>query len=262
MRVALVLAVLVVLSPLSEAAGAVARAAEDQAEAGRRHVKKASSLAGSNRCRAAIPEYTKAFELLKDPAILFNRAECYRRLHENQKAVADYRRFLVELPTAPNRAQVEARIAELAPPAPSTPPATPIGTPAAQPAATPVSAPAPVVEAPTPAATPVARTDDTAATVAASSAGVDGTPPAPPAAATAAAAATPTMAPTPVSPALGALDQALPPEDSGADGSVVSRWWFWTAVAAVLVGGAVATYFILESSETETPPTALGNYRF
>ncbi len=80
---------------------------------GRKHARKANHLADINKCKLAIPEYTKALRLLKDPTLLFNRAECYRRTGEAAKAVADYRKFLVELPSAPNRAQVETQIAAL-----------------------------------------------------------------------------------------------------------------------------------------------------
>src|ERR1041385_7371397 len=77
---------------LSEGA---ARAANPQAE-GRKHARKANHLAEINKCKLAIPEYTKALRLLKDPTLLFNRAECYRRTGDAAKAVADYRKFLVE----------------------------------------------------------------------------------------------------------------------------------------------------------------------
>src|SRR4051812_3166523 len=90
----------------------VAHAANAEAE-GRKHARKANHLADINKCKAAIPEYSKAIRLLKDPTLLFNRAECYRRTGEASKAVADYRKFLVELPGAPNRAQVETQIAAL-----------------------------------------------------------------------------------------------------------------------------------------------------
>ena len=41
--------------------------------------RRANALAGDGDCAAAIEEYTKAYELLDDPVVLFNRAECYRR---------------------------------------------------------------------------------------------------------------------------------------------------------------------------------------
>jgi tetratricopeptide (TPR) repeat protein len=81
--------------------------------AGRKHAAKASHLAAQNRCKAAVVEFTKAYKLLKDPALLFNRAECYRKIGKSSRAVSDYEQFLTEMPTAPNRSTIEARIASL-----------------------------------------------------------------------------------------------------------------------------------------------------
>ena len=81
--------------------------------AGRRHATKADMLAAKNRCKAAVPEFTKAYRLLKDPMLLFKRGECYRDLGKDKKALKDYEDFLSEMPDAPNRKTVEERIAAL-----------------------------------------------------------------------------------------------------------------------------------------------------
>ena len=47
---------------------------------GRYHLRKANQLAGEDQCQSAIHEYTLAYEKLQDPVVLFNRAECYRRI--------------------------------------------------------------------------------------------------------------------------------------------------------------------------------------
>jgi hypothetical protein len=97
------------------AAGVVslsARAAESEAGA-RRHAAKASQLAAKNKCKSALPEFTRAYKSLKDPTLLFNRAECYRKVGRDGEALKDYEQFLAEMPEAPNRASVEARIAAL-----------------------------------------------------------------------------------------------------------------------------------------------------
>jgi hypothetical protein len=86
---------------------------------GRSHLKRANALAGEGDCDAAIVEYTKAFELLGDPVVLFNRAECYRRTGSSEDAVDDYRAFLDKVPNAPNRADIEAKIVALDAPEPS-----------------------------------------------------------------------------------------------------------------------------------------------
>ena len=105
--------------------GQVAAPAAPQAYAGRReggagsaaegksHLKRANALAGEGDCEAAIEEYTKAYELLDDPVVLFNRGECYRRTGDGENAVEDYREFLEKVPSAPNRADIEAKILAL-----------------------------------------------------------------------------------------------------------------------------------------------------
>jgi tetratricopeptide (TPR) repeat protein len=79
------------------------------------HARKANSLAAAGKCKQALPEYDTAYRTLKDPALLFNRAECLRKLGKNDLALQDYRKFLDELPEAPNRRVVESRIAALDP---------------------------------------------------------------------------------------------------------------------------------------------------
>jgi len=86
--------------------------AESQAAA-RKYAAKANQLAAKNRCRAAIPWFNRAYRALKDPTLLFNRAECLRKLGETNDALQDYELFLVDMPQAPNRASVEAHIAAL-----------------------------------------------------------------------------------------------------------------------------------------------------
>ena len=119
--------------------------------AGRKHAAKANQLAAKNKCKPAVVEFTKAYQSLKDPTILFNRAECQRKLGNNTDALMDYELFLTEMPAAPNRSSVEARIASLrevvraesaampvVPAAPTAPASAPANAPAvpAAPAAT------------------------------------------------------------------------------------------------------------------------------
>lgn len=91
----------------------VPASAADSLAAGRKHAAKANQLAAKNKCKNAVVEFTKAYQSLKDPTILFNRGECQRKLSNNADALMDYELFLTEMPTAPNRATVEARIASL-----------------------------------------------------------------------------------------------------------------------------------------------------
>jgi hypothetical protein len=104
----LAIAILVVFGLASWPASAA-----DSAAAGRKHVAKANQLAAKNKCKNAVVEFTKAYQSLKDPTILFNRGECQRKLGNNADALMDYELFLSEMPAAPNRASVESRIAAL-----------------------------------------------------------------------------------------------------------------------------------------------------
>lgn len=94
-------------------------ASSGPAAEGRAHLKRANALAGDGDCEAAIEEYTKAYELLEDPVVLFNRGECYRRTGDGENAADDYHAFLDKVPNAPNRADIEAKIVALE--APETP---------------------------------------------------------------------------------------------------------------------------------------------
>jgi hypothetical protein len=91
---------------LALAASAAPAQAADPIAVGRYHLRKANQLAGEDHCHSAIHEYTLAYDKLHDPVVLFNRAECYRRINQAEKAVADYRAFLEAVPAAPNRADI------------------------------------------------------------------------------------------------------------------------------------------------------------
>jgi len=185
-----------VVSATAQAAGTAAAQA---------HARRANGLAAAGKCKQAIPEYNVAYRLLKDPALLFNRAECLRKVGQGKLALHDYRRFLEELPAAPNRKLVESRIAAL------------------DPAAAPIEAKQ-IVEAP-PVETPPAPLP----------------PPAPEPALQAAALRMPLPAAEPPPPAPAAAEpapmlmaQRPPPAASAPD----SRAWIWLSVAAVVVAGA------------------------
>lgn len=133
-------------------------AAADAEEIARKHAAKANQLAASNKCRKAIFEFTRAYKTLKDPTLLFNRAECFRKVGRHDEAITDYEQFLAELPKAPNRVAIEARIASLR--------ATMRGVPAgrANPASAPPALLTPTEKAPPPAAVaPITKPAETGA---------------------------------------------------------------------------------------------------
>jgi len=158
----------------------------DTEEGARKHATKANQLAAKNKCQAAIFEFTRALKTLTDPSLLFNRAECFRKVGRNDEAISDYEQFLAEMPEAPNRAAVQARIAALR----GTPGATP--KPEAAPAAKKEPPPAPE-KAPT--APPVKPGEKAAAAPAKEP------PTATPAKPADKTLAVPTLSPTPAKPA-------------------------------------------------------------
>lgn len=110
--------------------GARPAVAGDGLAAGRKHAAKANALAAKNKCKAAVVEFGKAYRLLKDATLLFNRAECYREMGQGGQALKDYEQFLADMPNAPNRKVVEGRIAALKSSAPARAEAAPPPEPA------------------------------------------------------------------------------------------------------------------------------------
>jgi hypothetical protein len=211
---------------------------------GRYHLRRANGLAGDDRCQGAIHEYTLAYKKLGDPVVLFNRAECYRRIGEDEKAVADYRAFLEAVPAAPNRAQIEAKIATLN--------ATLIASLDVKPAPLAMSAavrpgvPGPDrSHVPPPAARPIATAPPQLST---GRAPVIDDAPLP-------ASAAPPPAVT--------LVETGPVASGPSDGEGHhGRTWIWLAVGAAVAGSAVGAYFALRTPATVPPSTDLGNYKF
>jgi tetratricopeptide (TPR) repeat protein len=86
--------------------------AED-VSAAREHFRRGTVLYDLRRYHEAAKEYEKAFEAKDDPALLFNIAQAYRFAGEYDDAIGAFRSYLRRLPQAPNRAEVEQRLAEL-----------------------------------------------------------------------------------------------------------------------------------------------------
>jgi tetratricopeptide (TPR) repeat protein len=97
---------------------------------------------------AAIADFKKAYELSREPGLLFNIAQAYRLEKDYEHARHFYERYLDHKPDAPNRADVEAQIEKMkeALKAEAAAPVPPPGSVAAPP---PVAAPAPPVTPPT-----------------------------------------------------------------------------------------------------------------
>jgi outer membrane protein assembly factor BamD (BamD/ComL family) len=94
---------------------AIARAdgnVTNNAEA-RRHYDEGSTAYSLGDFTHAAEEYKAAYKAKPDPAFLYNIAQAYRLANDAPNALFFYRSFLHNLPDAPNRQEVEDRIAKL-----------------------------------------------------------------------------------------------------------------------------------------------------
>jgi hypothetical protein len=114
--------------------------------------------------RTAEKDWKAGYQIAHDPAFLVHIGEAEEKAGAPAEAVETYRRYLSEAPDASDRAEIEQRVARLAPPAPAPAAAPPGGaaeTPhefGAPPAAAPASA-LPPAPAATPAPAPAAHAD-------------------------------------------------------------------------------------------------------
>jgi tetratricopeptide (TPR) repeat protein len=123
----------------------------------------------------AITEFKQAYELTREPALLFNIAQAHRLHRDYEQALHFYKTYLELLPDAPNRADAQVQIRKMKealkaahPPAAAPPVASPPVAPAPVPPAPAVASPPPLVAAapPAPRPTPFARTRRGQATIA------------------------------------------------------------------------------------------------
>jgi hypothetical protein len=155
----LVLFAAVALTPLAARAQT-----EAQKREAKEHYEKATRLYEVEKYGDAIEEYQKVYLLVDDPNMLYNIGQAYRLWGKPEEAVRSYRNFLRRSPNAPNRADVEKKIADLekaieerkrAPVAPTPPPVVtpPVDTATTPPPPPPVTQP-PVATTPPPLETP------------------------------------------------------------------------------------------------------------
>lgn len=163
------------------------------------------------RFERALKYFQDAYQLSHRAALLSNIGTALDRLRRDQEAVDTYKKYLEQVPQAPNRKLIEERIriieSALARSKPAPPAAEPLAitpTPTAQPAAATSTAMTP--EAPKPVKAEL-------------------------------------TAPTPAETARAAEPFAGPndpqrPVDTGTT-PITSRWWFWTGIGAVAVAAVV-----------------------
>ena len=93
---------------------APARGADkDDKAAAREHYEKGTSFYDLGRYPDAIKEFEAAYELKKDPALLFNLAQAYRLAGNAEQALHFYKTYLRYVPRPPNKAEIDERIAAL-----------------------------------------------------------------------------------------------------------------------------------------------------
>jgi hypothetical protein len=211
------------------------RALADDASEAKTHYQKATAHYAVGEYKEAAQEYEAAYKAKQDPALLYNAAQSHRLAGENQKALLLYKNIVKLYPTSKYAAESRDRIDKLeqAIAATNSPPNEPalVGVGTTAPAA-PVP-PAPSGAPPPPATAPVQPLAPAAPAVTA-------VPAAPPPAGTSAPAATvASTAPVP-----------------GGEAPIYEKWWFWTIVGAVVVGGVVA---VALASGSTTPWNNVSN---
>src|SRR5262245_51745064 len=82
-------------------------------EAAGKHFAQAQELYGKGKYAQAATEFQAAYDITKDPLLLFNMGEAYEKAKDWNNAVKSFRRYIVEAPAAADRPQVEKRLAAL-----------------------------------------------------------------------------------------------------------------------------------------------------
>jgi tetratricopeptide (TPR) repeat protein len=204
----------VVLLAACLSAAPAGAASDPRTEKAREHYLQGDAFYKLDRYANALQEYEQAYLAKPDPSFLYNIAQCHRLMGDKAEAIKFYRRYLKDAPTASNREVAEKHIKDLAAAraAPATPPAAaPAGAPIPPPASA-APMPAPVVAAAMPAPRPAA----------------------PPATNLALAAPPPAPSDAPSGGTLAAAPQGSRQDENQ---PIYTKWWFWTGVGVVVVGG-------------------------
>jgi hypothetical protein len=195
-------------------AGGVVHAGDPKAEQARAHFQQGDTFFKLDKYAQALQEFEQAYLAKQDPSFLYNIAQCHRLMGNRVEAVRFYKRYLNDAPTAANRPVAEKHIRDLE---------SALGAEeltGAHPAAPPAPGPG------TPAGS---------------------APPPPPQ--TAAAPIAP-LAPAPPPSSSDAMLTAPPPSPVD-EHPFYTKWWFWTAVGGVVVGGLLIA--LLTSRDPSCP---------
>jgi len=198
----------------------------------------AESAYSAERFQESLRLFSEAYALDPLPGILFDIAQCQRRLGNWDRAAVFYRRYLSESPSRPkNAAEAEDLLREVE------------GKRQAelkkrQRAQAQAQRPAP----PAPVAEPRVIAEDAPKEVAAPPPPLLNAEPVPP--------PTVTALPPPALPAATPAGEVSPESPSRpTESSVLRKWWFWTGVGVVVAGVATATWV---AAEPQAKPGSLG----
>src|SRR5258706_4498080 len=86
----------------------VARAQDFEAAA--KHFSGAQDAFWKQHIHTAAAEFQNAFDITKDPVLLYNIGEAWQKAGDGRKAVASYKAYLKAQPTAQDRADVQKRV--------------------------------------------------------------------------------------------------------------------------------------------------------
>ncbi|HEX6836513.1 MAG TPA: hypothetical protein VF334_08060, partial [Polyangia bacterium] len=89
------------------------RASADEVNEAREHYKKGTKAFELGAYDEAVAEYSAAYRLRDDPALLYNLGQAHRLANHPTEALHFYRLFLMKVPSTPNRVEVETKIDEL-----------------------------------------------------------------------------------------------------------------------------------------------------
>ena len=207
-------------------ASGVARA-QSRTEKAREHYLQGDAYYKLDKYREALQEYEQAYIIKSDPSFLYNIAQCHRLMGDKVEALKFYRRYLKDAPDAPNRAVAEKHVKDLETalsriPDSNDEPAhagssTPSGGHAAS-ASPPPLLPASPLSPEGPQSPPAGPTSGEKLALNA--------PPPPTAEASGAAATT-------------LSSESAQQQEKEKRPAIYTRWWFWTAVGAAVVGGVL-----------------------
>jgi tetratricopeptide (TPR) repeat protein len=177
----------------------------------------------------AIEMFKAAYRVFPDPNLLYNIAQCYRKMGKPAEALKFYKNYLRERPDAPNRAEVGKRIDEMQAILAVRPPEPPLAAPMN-----------PSDQDPS---------TDTPTSLASNGAPSKTTPPSTDQDAKIADAAKPVESKPTATPAgVDVSKSNLDGKEGASSKSIVKTWWFWTAVGTVAAAGTIATIRSLSSS--------------